>query len=234
MKYNYICGILGLIFFTTACNEPTNEEIFESDFFAAKLEYPVDNIPCSTLSFNGENAIVTFRWEESNDNVDYYNLFLTNNSTFETAIFELETNSLDIEVSVNDSYSWYVSTFFENNPLHKVSSVSNFIIESSSYSVHPPNAAMPISPKRGEWISSSFVNLSWMCTDRDEDIVNYEVILDTKFPPIEAVGSTQNNELTHAVNSGTLYYWMVNTEDSQGNITSSEVFQFRTDDVNFN
>ncbi|NER18615.1 hypothetical protein [Spongiivirga citrea] len=234
MKYAYIFGLMSLVFLSVACNKPSNGEVFANEFFAAKLEYPVDIIPCGDLTFEEEHTTLRFTWEELNDQVDYYNVFLTNNSTFETAIFLTMTNSLEIEVSANSSYSWYVSTFFDNNPLHKISPVSNFMIESSSYSVHPPNAAMPNTPRRGEHIASNMVNLSWICTDRDEDIVNYEVILDTKFPPTETIGLTQDNELTYTVDPDTIYYWMINTEDSQGNITSSEVFQFRTNEVSLN
>ncbi len=239
MKNLYTIGLVfSLLFLNTACNEPTNEEIIENDTFAAILEFPVDVIPCSAIPLEnrlltGKN-IVTFEWEEANEKIDYYNLFLINNNTLELVILRTTNTSMDVEVEVNTSYSWYVNTFFENNPLTKTSLTSNFMIESSSFSVHPPNAAMPNNPKRGERIDSGFVNLSWECTDRDDDIIHYEVILDTKYPPIQAIGITENTELAFSVDSDTIYYWMINAEDSQGNITSSEVFQFRTNGNNVN
>ena len=62
----------------------------------------------------------------------------------------------------------------------------------------------------------------------DNDIIEYEVFFGTTPTPTTSIGTVADDSLSDvAVASGNTYYWKVITEDSIGNTSESEVFQFR-------
>ena len=76
--------------------------------------------------------------------------------------------------------------------------------------------------------SASQITLSWTGSDVDDDIVGYDVYFGTTTTPeiytSDQVDSNLNNV---ALTADTIYYWQIITKDSQGNTSSSGIFQFK-------
>ena len=73
------------------------------------------------------------------------------------------------------------------------------------------------------------ISLSWVGEDADNDITAYDVYLGTAATNMlkikEGVTTSVANDI--AVSSGSTYYWKVNTKDSKGNTSSTEVHNFK-------
>ena len=57
--------------------------------------------------------------------------------------------------------------------------------------------------------------------------VCYDVYFDNVKPPLVNIGNTTENIMNIDVASGNIYYWRIITNDSNGNTSQSEVFEFK-------
>ncbi|MCE2613053.1 hypothetical protein LVD13_08730 [Flavobacteriaceae bacterium D16] len=198
---------------------------------AATLIFPEDNSECTEGDIvNDSQSQVVFQWNES-QNTDSYEVNLKDLSTDNFATTVSNTNSVRITLKRGNPYEWFVVSRANGTNETATSETWKFYNEGPGIENYAPFPAEAVSPERGASLSGiTSVDLSWTGSDVDDDIVGYEVFLDTNTDPITSVGtSTEMNLAGVAVSAGNVYYWKVLTRDSQGNRSTSEVFQFRVD-----
>jgi len=68
--------------------------------------------------------------------------------------------------------------------------------------------------------------IQWQGNDVDNDIKEYEILLDTNTPPMASngiEGSDISEKVLSGLSAGTKYYWQIVTTDEFGNSTKSEI-----------
>ncbi|MBM2815593.1 MAG: hypothetical protein HW421_2355 [Ignavibacteria bacterium] len=97
---------------------------------------------------------------------------------------------------------------------------------------HPPNQITNLIPANNSTINTTTCNLSWSCTDPDNDKLTYDVYIGNDYNNLNKVysglGTSQYslNDLTNVT-----YYWYIAAKDNYGAETKSETMMF---EVNLN
>ncbi|NAS31349.1 hypothetical protein GTQ40_10230 [Flavobacteriaceae bacterium R38] len=197
---------------------------------ASTLIFPENNTECNegVILSDTESAVV-FRWNAS-DNTDSYQVSLRDLNSGNTRTLSSITNELEITILRGNPYAWSVTSR---------SNVSTQTAQSEEWKFY--NAGIPVEnfapfpadlihPEMGSSIdlpSGNQITLDWDGNDIDDDIQSYEILFGTENPPTDVEGTASDSDLTVNISSGEVYYWRVITIDSQGNSSTSEVFQFR-------
>jgi hypothetical protein len=195
----------------------------------ALLIEPAQNTVCANGKVISSSQVsISFYWNIS-PSTDYYELYIKNLSTG-TTIFRTVTGNLYSEaLTPNTPYSWYVVSKSKLLTSTATSDTWKFYVAGSSTTYSPFPAAV-VSPIIDQAYSAgtSAVNLQWMGSDVDGDIVSYDVYLGTTTTPAlfkaDVTGMSLNNV---AVATGKSYYWKVVTKDTKGNTSDSELFRFK-------
>lgn len=196
-----------------------------------QLVFPEKNSECTTgQSLGATTSRVTFRWQEAN-NVQTYELRVTNLNTRSTQTISTAATSADLPIEKGVPFAWQVRS--RNNQVEESisSEVWNFYNSGSNTSFAPFPADI-ISPRMSQRVFKDInneVTLSWSASDLDDDIDNFEVYLSTVNPPTDLVANLGNTILEQKVSvaSNTVYYWSVITTDAEGNATSSGIYTFK-------
>ena len=203
-----------------------------TDPSAATLVFPANNTECNTgiVDPNDETvSTVTFEWNAS-ANTDRYTVNITNLNSGTTGFSNSNTNSVDITILRGVPYEWWVTSRATGTTATADSERFRFYNEGPGLENYAPFPAVAVSPARGVNLdaSTTTVNLDWEASDVDDDITGYEVFFGTDANPTTSIGTPTESSLADvAVASGSTYYWMVVTTDSQGNTSNSEIFTFR-------
>ncbi|HMC01124.1 MAG TPA: hypothetical protein VKN14_08830 [Flavobacteriaceae bacterium] len=195
---------------------------------AATLEFPLNNSECT----EGTNATttestITFDWSDSN-NTDSYQLVLKNLETQSTSNHSSNVSEVDITLLKGTPYSWYVISRNSGTQTAQ-SSTWKFYNAGEAVTSYAPFPAELVAPNMGSALDSNISNvlLEWNGSDVDDDIAEYEVLFGTDNPPTTSQGVVSASNIDVNVTSGNTYYWIVITKDSQGNSSTSEIFQFK-------
>ncbi|MFD0796227.1 hypothetical protein ACFQZJ_02045 [Maribacter chungangensis] len=196
-----------------------------------QLVFPDKNSECTTgQSLGATTSRVTFRWQEA-DNVQTYELRVTNLNTGSTQTISTAATSANLPIEKGTPFSWQVRS--RNNQVQEsVSSEVWSFYNSGSTTSFVPFPADIISPRMSQRVFKDINNetiLSWSASDLDNDIDSFEVYLSTENPPedLKATLGANTLQLKVSVASNTVYYWSVITTDAQGNATSSGVYTFK-------
>ena len=250
MKLNKVIYpiVLCLIFVLSGCggsdsggddNPPTSggtddEPVVVPAPLAATLIFPEDETECNTGVIDPDDitrSTVTFEWNAS-ENTDTYRVTLTNLNTGTSSTTNSAAVNVPITINRGTPYSWTVTSLATGTNETATSQTFRFYNEGPGIVNYAPFPAEAVAPVRGSTIvSSGNVELSWTGSDIDDDIVGYEVFLDTSNDPNTSVGTT-TTETTLSdvpVTSGQVYSWKVVTTDSAGNTSTSEIFEFRVE-----
>ena len=94
-----------------------------------------------------------------------------------------------------------------------------------------PNQPSNPSPSDNATNASVNTNLSWSCSDPDNDPLNYDVYFGTNSnPPLANTGQSSSNYDPGTLNEGTTYYWKIVANDDHENSTTGVIWQFATTD----
>ena len=76
---------------------------------------------------------------------------------------------------------------------------------------------------------NSEIELEWSGADVDDDLIGYEIYVDTVSPPQVLVASPAATVSSITVNiiPNTAYYWKVISKDAEGNTSDSGIYSFR-------
>jgi hypothetical protein len=195
------------------------------------LIFPDNNQECNQgIDVSGTNqSTVTFRWTASTK-TDSYDVLVKNLNTQSIASHNSLTNELPINIEKGTPFSWYVISKNMEVLETAQSDTWKFYNAGDPIASYAPFPADLISPAMASTlVGVTTQNLSWSGSDIDNDIVSYDVFIDTVNPPLMLAGNTASSNLDVSVNTGNTYYWRVVTKDSQGNNSQSEIFQFRVE-----
>ncbi len=94
----------------------------------------------------------------------------------------------------------------------------------------PPEIPSNPSPTDNEMSVFISLDLTWNCSDIDEDTLTYDVYFGTDAPPLTKVDSnlTSSSLRKIGLSENTLYYWRVVAKDRHDNFTSGPVWRFTT------
>jgi hypothetical protein len=198
---------------------------------AATLVFPENNTECNTGvvdSTDDTKSSVTFMWNAS-QNTDRYSLTITDLNTNLNSNTNVDTNEATVTIDRGTPYSWSVTSRANGTTETATSAVFRFYNEGPGVENYAPFPAEAINPARGVNLpaTTTVVTLEWSASDIDDDITGYEIFFGNEANTTTSLGSVTETSIADiSVTTGT-YYWKVITSDSQGNTSTSEVFQFK-------
>ncbi|SMC46903.1 hypothetical protein [Cellulophaga tyrosinoxydans] len=226
--------LLALIFLTSCGGGSDGGSTTEPDPIpnptAATLIFPENNKECTEGSVLNElQSSVNFQWSAS-ENTDSYSLTVTNLNTNSSSTTTSSTTEKTITLQRGTPYEWFVTSKANGTAETAISSKFRFYNQGVGVENYAPFPAVAVSPKRGITLSTrTNVDLQWIGEDIDNDIASYEILFGTEIIPTNSLGSTTTNTMNTSVISGNVYYWVVITNDQEGNKSRSEVFEFKVD-----
>ncbi len=195
---------------------------------AATLVFPENNSECNEGEvLSDTQSRVTFRWNNS-QNTDSYEVNLRNLNSGNSQKFNSNTNSAAISINRGTPYEWFVVSKAAGTSATASSASWKFYNEGPGVTNYAPFPAEAIAPPRGANIdSTTLVNLEWSGSDVDNDLVSFDVYFGTDPDPTVLLGNTAESTITADTTADTVYYWKVISIDSEGNTSTSEIFQFK-------
>lgn len=196
------------------------------------------SVPAQVFPLNNTLCIdntVNFEWEPSIDqeqNPVEYRLEIAEDNSFSPSIINQTVNSTlrAVILERGKRFYWRVKAIDSNRAESAYSTPAQFIVEADAVSNYAPFAPVLVLPKMNSEIDGLTATLSWTSSDADEDVLSYDVYLDTVNPPIAKVSE---NQLATSFDTGTLaaattYYFRVNVKDGKGVTTVGPVWSFTT------
>ncbi|MCF8715510.1 hypothetical protein JM658_11800 [Joostella atrarenae] len=232
-KLQYITYLSCLLLFLS-CGGDSDEPEEPKSPSAATLIFPLENSECTEGVISSPDAdisVVTFEWNPSN-NTDSYQLTIKDLETTRTQTFDTQSAFQEVTLSRGTPYSWYVASVNSTTLESVVSETWKFYNADEGAISYPPFPADLIEPTPGSTLYSSNTTISfiWEAADIDNDIVGYNVFMGSNNPPTTSIADNTSEEtLTYATPSTGVYYWLVKTTDSNGNISTSEISQFKVE-----
>ncbi len=194
---------------------------------AATLVFPLKDAECNEGEVISETeSTVPFEWNEATS-ANSYTVSVTNLLTNIAETFDSKDTKLDIKILRGTPYSWKVISRADGSSQTSESEVWNLYNAGPGVENFAPFPAKLISPQMGLSVSTPSINLEWEGSDADEDINEFEVLMDTTSPPTTSITKQGTNTFTATIQLKTVYYWQVITKDSHGNSTKSPVFEFK-------
>ncbi len=79
-------------------------------------------------------------------------------------------------------------------------------------------------------VYSDYINLTWDCTDPNDDIIYYDVYFGKENPPMQQLIFNALDKFFEidTLDGGSTYYWRINARDNYGAITEGDTWSFRT------
>jgi hypothetical protein len=130
--------------------------------------------------------------------------------------------------SLNYSTTYYWKIVAKDNQGHSTSgSIWNFT--TIGLNNNPPNQPNTPTPENNSINQQTLLNLSWLCSDPDNDPLTYDVYFGTAAnPPLLVSGITSNTYNPGQLNQSTTYFWKIVAKDNQTNSTSGPIWNFTT------
>lgn len=176
-----------------------------------------------------QSTDVDLSWECSDPDGDQltYDVYFGDSDTPPSVQTAITTKSYDPGALENDqTYYWKIVAKDEHD--HSTESpIWSFTTNANSDSPNPPSSPSPSDGATNQWI---IVNLSWECSNPDDDTLTYDIYFGTTDNPALA---SDDYWITNA-NPGLLdysqtYYWKIVVKDNHGNSTSGPVWSFTTE-----
>ncbi len=198
---------------------------------AAVLVFPERNSECTTgIDLNDQTSQVEFRWQEAKF-TDTYELVVTNLDTGSSQTVTTTSLSAVRPLEKGALFRWNIRTRNEKTQ-DVVTSETWLFYNAGSETSYAPFPAQIIAPLSGASVVRDINNeitLEWSGADIDNDLVGYEIYLDTANPPTTLVASPSISlsSLSVSVERDTVYYWKIISRDREDNTSDSGVYSFR-------
>ncbi|MBM1105580.1 hypothetical protein JQC67_05435 [Aurantibacter crassamenti] len=198
---------------------------------AALLVFPNKNSECTVGNdISATTREVDFKWQKATYATSY-ELRVTNIDANSTQTISTPALSARLPILKGATFSWVVLSKNEQ-VTNKVSSAAWQFYNAGSETSRPPFSAEIIAPELGKSLFKDInneVTLSWLGSDVDNDIVEYDIYFDTVSPPISVLASlgADVTEQKVSVEANTVYYWKVVTKDGDNHTSDSGIFDFR-------
>lgn len=196
---------------------------------AASLISPARDEACTAGTIiSDDKSKITFTWNTA-DHADSYELVIKNLLTGTKESHAATGTKLEVTLSRNTPYSWYVVSKSSKSKETAKSDTWKFYNAGAGMVSYAPFPADLTSPSYGQQVTASkgTVDLKWSGKDVDGDIAGYDVYFGTNTSPDSLKGDVKDMFLKNVkVKSGKTYYWKIVTKDAKGNTSESEVSQF--------
>lgn len=195
----------------------------------AVLTAPASNSTCTIgRVISATQSGILFSWNAST-NTDSYDLVIKNLLIGVATTQTVAATQLEVTLLRNTPYSWYVVSKSAKTTQTAQSGVFKFYNQGNSTTYYAPFPADLNLPTMGQSLNATAgkITLTWTGASVDNDIVGYDVYVGTGSSTLSL--TKQNlvaSSFDIAVTSGTSYYWKVITKDAQGNMSTSDVYQF--------
>ncbi|WP_419213999.1 hypothetical protein ACNR9Q_07555 [Maribacter sp. X9] len=195
---------------------------------SVELVFPFKDSQCEEGSqITAEESTVTFEWKES-DYTDSYGLTIKNLNSGAIAKYETNGVNLPIRLQRGVPYEWYVTSVSSEVSSIGKSEIWRFYNQGEGIENYIPFPAQAVNPLDNTRISETSIVLEWSGLDIDNDIVGYDVYFGTSNPPTTLVLSNSlERRISNISVSVGKYYWFVVTNDSAGNTSESQIFNFK-------
>jgi len=223
-----------LIISTISCKKsktPAAPETPPSPPAQAVLVAPALNAPCNEGQVvSATESTVPFSWNAA-ANAESYDIYIKNLLTNITSTHSTTTTQLPVQLLRGTPYSWYVVSKTSKVSTTAQSSTWKFYNAGEANVSYAPYPADNLIPAKNASVTAANgkVSLSWVGEDADNDIKAYDIYLGASETALVKIQSdiTATTVSDVAVTSGTTYYWKVFTKDHKGNISGSEIYNFK-------
>jgi uncharacterized protein (TIGR02145 family) len=138
--------------------------------------------------------------------------------------------------SNGDVYSgYYMSLWHNDNSISFYSMIAEYglsvrCIWHGGAANRPPSVPETPIPENQSTEQPTFMEMSWTCSDIEEDPIMYDIYLDKDNPPTTKVTTdiTDAYFIMGGLDESTTYYWKVVAKDDHGNSTAGSVWSFTT------
>lgn len=195
----------------------------------ATLSFPAQNSLCNSGSvISDTQAALVLTWSAA-ANADSYDVIVKNLLTGTSTTQSSATNQLSVTLLRNTPYSWYVVSKSTRYSGTSQSDTWKFYMSGPGSISYSPFPATLVSPAFAKTVTGATkINLVWTGNDVDNDLANYDVYFGTApSPPLLRSNITDLFLNNVAISAGTTYYWRVLTRDTKGNVSYSDIYQFK-------
>ena len=195
----------------------------------ATLLFPEKDETCTQgVIIDDNRSTITFEWEP-NKGANNFTLTIRNLLTNRIETYNSTENFKEVTLARNTPYSWFIIAINTNSGETTTSNLWKFYNAGEGVVSYPPFPAELLTPKSGSTAySTTNIQFTWDASDVDNDIVQYELFLDTVNPPTkQLVSQLTSGTFTLSPLDPNVYYWYINTIDKSGNSTPSTIGEFR-------
>lgn len=196
---------------------------------ASTLIFPENNTECNEGTIVSETeSDINFRWNAS-ENTDSYSIKITNLLTNESFNVVQGNTETVFRLQRGTPYEWSVESRSNGTNNIAVSESWRFFNEGPGIENYAPFPAEAINPSRGATLETTTeVSLEWSTSDIDNDLKNFEVLIGTSIDTMTSLGTFTDTKIASVpVVENTIYYWVIKAFDTEGNNSTSEIFQFK-------
>lgn len=220
--------ILIMITLVMACNSK-DDNPRPTPVTVTTLLFPHKDQTCTQGEIIDEfTSTITFEWEP-NKGADIFTLTIRNLLSNRIETYNTPDTFKAVTLSRNTPFSWYITSINTKSGDSTTSNLWKFYNAGEGVTTYPPFPAELVTPKSGSTsYSTTNIKLEWIGSDVDNDIMYYELFLDTVNPPTsQSISGLTNQTHTLTPLEPNVYYWYINTVDASGNSTPSSVGEFR-------
>lgn len=196
---------------------------------AALLTAPLKDQVCTTgADITDTTSSIAFNWQSA-QGANSYELTVKNLLTQAVVTKTVQGTELEVTLSKNTPYSWYVTSKANNAKATTKSEVWKFYNAGNGMVVYAPYPAEILAPTYGQHVTTTNgkIKLSWKGSVASGKIAAYSVYFGPSTnPELFRANITDSFVDDVAVSANTTYYWHVVTGDSNGNVTDSGMFNF--------
>ncbi|WP_207429153.1 hypothetical protein [Pedobacter sp. SYSU D00535] len=220
--------ILSTLLFFFSCKKDKNSKPAEPE--KAVLIAPAKDEAClEGQILSDAESKVTLKWNAA-QNADNYDVVIKNLQSNESVTKNALSTTLDVNLSRNTPYSWYVISKSGKTNVTAQSETWKFYNAGAGVLNYAPFPAEIVSPAIAGSVNATNgkITLDWTGNDVDNDIVNYDIYFGTS-QTLGVLGSNVAASILNdvSVTANTTYYWKVVTRDSQGNTSVTPVYYFK-------
>ncbi|WP_428743056.1 hypothetical protein [Tenacibaculum sp.] len=203
----------------TSCGGGGSEDPIpsEPELGAFELVFPENNTLCTEGTKISDNEVsIPLKWSNST-NATSYEVVLTNTESGNRIEKITNMNFMNITLPKATKFSWNVVAIRQDN-VKQSNNTWNFYTEGVSTSNHAPFPAS-ITLKDNK---DSTINISWVASDLDNDILKYKVYLGESKDTVELIKETESSIIEkQSIDYNTIYFLKIVVLDKNGNSSSS-------------
>ena len=216
MRKTVLIILVILLFLSCSSDKKTNPDTEQPTVI---ITYPPNN-----SLFTSGTTINIVAEAEDNEEVNNVKFYIDGLNIYEdiSEPYMYNWDTIDITGS-HTIYAKAVDTS-DNNTISDVINVTITDVVGSA-----PNPPSNPSPSNNSTSISIYTNLSWSCSDPDNDPLTYDVYFGESLnPPLINPGQSETTFYPGPLNNETTYYWKIIANDNHSNFSIGNVWQFTT------